>query len=63
MDLPFDRVVIRQPEGDRQISAQEFLGLPLHERIRMILQRNLEFFAGSETIERSEALKSLRQAS
>jgi hypothetical protein len=61
MELPFDRVLIFQPEGRREMTAGEFLDLPLHERIRIILQRNLEFLAGTHIVERRTALKGLRQ--
>lgn len=60
-ELPFDRVTIHQSDGAREMSARDFLALPLHERIRLILQRNLEFFAGNDTVERGAALKGLRQ--
>lgn len=58
--LPFDRVLVPQPDGQRELSAQDFLDLPLHERIRMIMQRDLRFYAGGDVVDQSDALKGLR---
>lgn len=59
----FDRVVIvGAAAGTRQsYSAEEFLALPLAQRIQHILAREVEFFQGQIKLERGDALKSLRR--
>jgi hypothetical protein len=60
--LPFDRVVVVEPTGGRrEMSAREFLDLPLHTRVRHVLDRSIEFFAGAVVVARREALAGLRQ--
>lgn len=61
MSLPFDRVVVRRkpPEG---YTAVEFLALPMHDRIRCLLQHGVEFYLGNARVDRKEALASLRIA-
>ena len=57
---PFDRVVT-QRNGTRVVySFDEFLGLPLHERIQHVLQRDLSFFLRGVEIDRRRALDALR---
>lgn len=45
------------------LSAQELLALPLHTRIRWLLDDSLEFYRGGERVERRVALAALRTAS
>ena len=60
--LVFDRVTIASDDGTRRsYSAQEFLALPLHERVRYILGRDVAFFLGSIPVERGTALRALRE--
>jgi hypothetical protein len=56
-DLPFDRIVL----GDKkhQLSIQQFLALPLDQRIALILERKLAFFRGDAPVNQAAALKSL----
>ena len=58
--LPFDRVQITEEGWVRRLSLVEFLGMPLAQRIQWILGRQVEFFAGSELVERRQALQALR---
>ena len=61
-DFPFDRVVVTDANlQQEELTLHEFLSLPLHRRIRFVLQRKVEFFRGALAVERSEALKSLMQ--
>jgi len=45
---------------ERVISVEQFLALPLHERIRHILERDIEFLQGDVEVEWREALAWLR---
>jgi len=56
--LPFDRVVV----GNRGYSAQEFMRLPLSQRVRHILKREVTFYRGQDPVQPTLALSSLREA-
>lgn len=60
---PFDSVSIRGERGTYSISAEQFLALPIHERVQHILSRNVDFFCGTEPVELRAALAWLRTAS
>lgn len=62
MEPTFDRVVVVAEGQRRELSAAAFLKLPLPERIKHVLGRTVEFYLGSRTVERGEALKSMNQA-
>jgi hypothetical protein len=54
----YDRVVVRDGEGKRrQLSRNEFERLPLRERVTYLIGGTAEFFAGTEHIPASEAMK------
>jgi hypothetical protein len=57
----FDRVTVQHDDGSRRTySAEEFLALPLHDRIRYILARDVEFYRDGTPVDRGLALRSLR---
>lgn len=58
-DLPFDAVVIEVGADKRRLSAQDFMRLPLNDRIQVILERRIEFQKGGLMVNRSIALQSL----
>lgn len=58
--LPFDRVLVPDGRGERLLTAEEFLALPLAERIRCILRGSARFYSGATLVEQSAALQSLR---
>jgi len=58
-DLPFDAVVIERGTEKLRLTAAEFLRLPLAERVQVILERRVEFFQGTGTVERSVGLRAL----
>jgi hypothetical protein len=60
MRLPFDRVVFLGNGQAREFSVQEFLALPMHQRVVHLLSRELAFYRGPTQIDRSTALKQLR---
>lgn len=61
LELPFDSVLLRT-SLERRCSVEEFLALPIHERVACILQGRVEFFLGTAKVDRKLALASLRVA-
>ena len=57
----FDRVSLLDSGVRRELSSREFLALPLHVRVRYLLDRSVQFFLGRVPIERKLALESLRR--
>ena len=57
---PFNRVSIRGQDGTRWMSSEQFLALPLHERVQYILARNVDFFDGQRPVDLKAALAWLR---
>ena len=53
------RVRIKGPQ-ERVMAVEHFLALPLHERIRHILERDIEFLRGDDEVEWRDALAWLR---
>jgi hypothetical protein len=60
---PFTQVRIKGAGAARVLSYGEFLALPIHERIRHILDRDIEFLRDDQTVEWREALAWLRSES
>ncbi len=59
----FDEVVVVERDGARRkYSTEAFLSLPLTQRVRHILARDLEFFLNGAPVEQRAALLSLRSA-
>jgi hypothetical protein len=58
-DLPFDKITIR--DGS-EVSVQEFLRLPLSERIALILERKLSFTLDGKPVDRTRALRCLMES-
>ena len=59
----FDRVVITdEGAGPRVLNRDEFLRLPLSQRIRCMIQRTASFYAGAREVDRAVALNALRRA-
>lgn len=58
----FDRVIVREDDGTppRMMPRDEFVRLPIHARIRFILERRVEFFLGPVRVDRATALQGLR---
>jgi hypothetical protein len=51
-----DRVILRSAGHNEELSVQQFLHLPLDDRIRFILEHAVTFYEGRE----QDALKYLR---
>lgn len=58
-DLPFDRVLF--VSTSQQLSVDEFLRVPLAQRVRLILAKDVEFFRGDQRINTQDALTVLRE--
>jgi hypothetical protein len=58
--LVFDKIIVSNG-SIQEFSVEEFLALPLHKRIRYMLQHNLQFFLRDEPVDRRAALHSLRK--
>jgi hypothetical protein len=61
--LPFDHIRIREGREARILSARELLALPIHTRVRWLLDESLQFFRGDTLVDRRLALAALRRAS
>jgi hypothetical protein len=55
------RVLLRSGNEDRELSVEQFLKLPLDQRIQLILEQNVSFYDEQQLLlDRQEALKELR---
>jgi hypothetical protein len=61
--MPFDRVVIKREGRQVSMSMQDFLGIPMAERVTIILERSVLFYLDRQLVDRSHALKHLRTLS
>lgn len=61
--LPFDHIKIREGREVRVLTASELLALPIHTRVRWLLNESIEFYEGSRPVDRRLALAALRRAS
>ncbi len=57
----FDTVFLREPSSWREITIDEFFELPLSERVRHVLERNVAFWRDGVEIDKKEALAVLRK--
>jgi hypothetical protein len=60
-DLPFDTVIVVEGSSRRVFNAAELLALPLHLRVRWLLDDSIEFRRGTKLVDRREALAALRK--
>lgn len=61
--LPFDKVIVSADGGRREIAPSELLALPLHLRVRWLLDDSIEFYRLGKLVDRRHALAALREAS
>jgi hypothetical protein len=62
-ELPFNTIVIDSDTVQRRISVEDFLALPLTERVGYILSKSLRFFKDFDEIDTRSALIRLRAVS
>jgi hypothetical protein len=60
-DLPFDTVIVNEAGERRVFTPADLLALPLHKRVRWLLDETLEFRRGSVPVDRRAALAALRR--
>jgi len=58
--LPFSRIVISEGTASREMSASEFLSIPIHTRVRALLDGRVRFVSDEQDIAPQAALKALR---
>ena len=59
--MVFDRVVTKSATGQRTMAADEFTALPLTQRVRLLLQGNLQFFRNDQLVNTATALAGIRK--
>jgi hypothetical protein len=63
-NLPFDRVAV-DAEADGTpaaiVTADEFLAIPVHQRVTWLLERKLTFLLGTRPVDSRVALMALRE--
>lgn len=52
-------ISIHRAEGEQRLSVAEFLAISLDERVKLIMEKRLQFFAGDAPIDRSAGLRGL----
>jgi hypothetical protein len=62
VQLQFDRVVIAGEEGaNASCSPEQFVSMPLHRRVQLMLEHKIEFYQGSQKLDGRTALQNFRQ--
>jgi hypothetical protein len=54
------RVILASSSGNQELSLDQFLQLPLDQRIQLIMQRAATFYRDEAVVERQEAMRYLR---
>lgn len=57
--MPFDMISIHRADGEQRLSIAEFLAISLDERVKLIMEKRLQFFAGDSPVDRSAGLRGL----
>lgn len=60
--LTFDQVSVQKAGGYNLLSANEFLAMPLMERVQLLGAGKCQFYLGGEQVSTVEAIRSLRAA-
>lgn len=60
--LPFDTVILREPgKPEQSLTPEQFLELPLYDRVRVVLRKELHFTRNGESVDKEFALQSMAQ--
>jgi hypothetical protein len=57
--LPFDRILFVGEGGDRQLTIEAFLALPVSERVKHLLAKDICFLRGDLEVDRRLCLRAL----
>jgi hypothetical protein len=55
----FDRIILDAGAAEREVGIDDFMALGLQERMKMILERRVAFYQGSQEILPIKALRAL----
>jgi hypothetical protein len=58
--MSIDQVAVKKEDGLRYLSKQDYLRIPVVERIQLILQHKVEFIVDGKNIPTRQALELLR---
>ncbi len=58
--MGIDQVAVKHEDGLRYLSKQDYLRIPVVERIQLILQHKVEFIVDGKSIPTRQALEILR---
>ncbi len=61
LNLPFDRVELRDGTAVSTLTPSEYMALPLSQRIRAVIERRVRFFAGRTELAGDAALDAMRK--
>jgi hypothetical protein len=53
----FDRAVVEDAKGRRELSRNEYAALPLSERIALVLQKKVRFYRGGVEVNAAQAMR------
>jgi hypothetical protein len=56
--LPFDMVIVSEEGAEHRLDAHSFLAMPLHRRVRLILERRVALFLRDRPVSLGQALRS-----
>lgn len=59
-DLPFDTAVITKDGRELRMQAREFLAMSLHERVRLLLERQVRLTREGQPVDVKRALLSVQ---
>lgn len=62
VQLPFDRIVFVVDDAVVELTVDEFVALPMHERVKHLLASNLRFFRGADEVDRKTCLRALMRS-
>ena len=57
----FDRIVLTTDAGRKELTVDEFVSIPLLDRVRYLMEARVAFFLGEEAVVTREALSSIRR--
>lgn len=60
--LNFDSIAVNMPEfGHTRMSPEQFIKLPVSDRVKMVLRGDITFYQRGNEVDRRESLAALRK--